>query len=274
MTQSEPLVSVIIPAYRAEKRLGKCLESVCGQTWKKLEILVIDDGSADGTGRLADEWAERDPRIRVTHQENAGVAAARNLGLEQAQGEWIRFVDADDMLPPDSIGKLLTRALREDSDLVIAGYEHQWAEFCRTYNLAKRDDTVRWEEYLDFLNPNANSFFCGVLWNKLFRRDLIEKGKVRFTGGLKYGEDFLFVCGYLAEAERISFSTDTVYRYVRHPHSMTFSQTWDSFRHPVRNLKNKYSLYLGMKKLYQERGVYGKYRRTLWMYMIRVTINQ
>ena len=271
---NEPLISVIIPAYNAEKRLGKCVESVCGQTWKHLEILIVDDGSADGTGRLAEEWARKDGRIRVAHQRNAGVSAARNRGLEMAGGEWIRFVDSDDQLPPDSIEKLYARILREGSDLVIAGYVHQVGELSHPFNLAKRDDTVDCAEYLKFLNRNANSFFCGVLWNKLFRRETIERNGLRFESGLGYGEDFLFVCGYLADAERISFSTDVVYRYIRHPDSMTFSQTWDSFRHPIRNLKSKFRLYRGLQELYRKKGAYEQYRRTLWMYMIRSTINQ
>ena len=271
---AEPLISVIIPAWRAEKRLDKCLETVCGQTWKNLEIIVINDGSPDGTGKLADAWAARDSRLRVIHQENGGVAAARNRGLDLASGEWIRFVDADDQLQPDSVEKLYTRVMRENSDLVIAGYEHRVGELSHPFNLAHRDDTVSCDEYLVFLSRYANSFFCGVLWNKLFRRDLIEELHLRFEGGLGFGEDFLFVCGYLKLAQRISFSTDTVYHYIRHPDSMTFAQTWDSFRHPWRNLMFKWRLYQGMKDLYQVRGVYDQYRRTLWLYMVRVTLNQ
>ena len=274
MKLKEPMVTVIIPAYRVEKRLGKCVESVCAQTWENLEILIIDDGSPDGTGRVAEEWAAKDARIRVAHQENAGVSSARNRGLDMASGEWIRFVDADDWLPPDSIEKLLGKVQREKSDMVIAGYEHQVGDFCHPFNLAKRDDTVSWEEYLKFLNPRANSFFCGVLWNKLFRRDLILRCGARFESGLGFGEDFLFVCGYLKVAERISFSTDVVYRYIRHPDSMTFAQSWDSVKHPVRNLKTKIRVYRGMKDLYRCRGVYDQYRSTLWMYMFRATLNQ
>ena len=274
MALKEPLVSVIIPAYHVEKRLGKCVESVCAQTWENLEILIIDDGSTDGTGRVADEWAAKDARVRVEHQANAGVSAARNRALDMAAGEWVRFVDADDWLPPDSIEKLLRRVERERSDLVMAGYEHQVGELCHVFNLAKRDDTVSCEAYLAFLNPNANSFFCGALWNKLFRRELIERAGARFESGLGYGEDFLFVCAYLTEAKRISFSTDVVYRYVRHPHSMTFAQTWDSVQHPIRNLKTKYRLYQGLKALYRRKNVYDQYRGSLWQYMIRATINQ
>ena len=112
----EPLISVIIPAYRVEKRLDSCLETVCAQTWKNLEIIVVNDGSPDGTGAVADAWARKDARIRVIHQDNEGVASARNRALEEASGEWIRFVDADDQLPPDSMEKLYARVIRERSE--------------------------------------------------------------------------------------------------------------------------------------------------------------
>ncbi len=270
----ETLISVIIPAYNAEKRLDRCLESVCGQDWKNLEVLVVDDGSHDNTVQIARAWEEKDPRVHVFHQNNTGVAGARNRALEEYQGEWVRFVDADDFLPAGSIRMLYERAQRDGSDLVMAGYEHQVAELIKTWNLADRDDSITCDEYLAFLNKNANSFFCGVLWNKLFRRELIERGKIRFTSGLSYGEDFCFVCDYLQNAQRISFSKDVVYRYVRHPHSMTVSQTMNSVIHPIRNLKVKWFLYQKMKELYIARGRYDEYRSSLWKYMIRVTFNQ
>lgn len=269
----EPLISVVIPAYKAEKRLNRCLESVCAQSWKNLEIFVVDDGSPDGTGEIAEAWEKKDPRVRAIHQPNAGVSAARNRGLAECRGEWVRFVDADDILPEDSIARLYARAKENGSDLVIAGYEQHVGELVIRANLADRDETLTVDRFLPFLNKYANSFFCGVLWNKLFRRDLIEKKPIRFEGGLGYGEDFLFVCEYLKEAEKITFSRDNVYCYVRHPHSMTFSQTWDSFQHPIRNLKAKMRLYRGLRNLFQERGAYEQYRKTLWLYLFRATLN-
>ncbi len=270
----EPLISVIIPAYNAEKRLDRCLESVCSQDWENLEILVVDDGSRDNTGPIARKWEEKDPRVRFFHQANKGVASARNRALEEYRGEWVRFVDADDFLPQGSIRALYERAEKNDSDLVMAGYEHQVGEIIKTWNLASRDDTISCDEYLVFLNKNANSFFCGVLWNKLFRRELIEAQQIRFISGLSYGEDFCFVCDYLRKARRVSFSRDVVYRYVRHAHSLTVSQTMNSVVHPIRNLKVKWFLYQKMKELYIARGKYPEYRGSLWQYMIRVTFNQ
>ena len=212
-------------------------------------------------------------RRRRGVQANAGVAAARNRALEVYTGAWVRFVDADDHLPPESLRMLYEKAVRDGSDLVIAGYEHQVGTIVKEWNLAHREDAISCDEYLFFLNRNANSFFCGVLWNKLFRRDLIIRSGARFESGLGYGEDFLFVCAYLREVQRVSFSTDVVYRYIRHPDSMTFAQSWDSVKHPIRNLKSKFRIYRGMRELYQARGVYDQYRSTLWLYTIRVTLN-
>ena len=270
----EPLISVIIPAYNAEKLLSRCLKSVCGQTWKNLEILAVDDGSTDGTLACAQSFAAEDARVRVIHQANAGVSAARNAALKRCSGEWIRFVDADDELPPESIAQLARTVLTEKSDLVMAAYEEVIIDALhKVRDLAKRSDTVSCDEYLAFLNPNANSFFCGVLWNKLFRRDLIESQGLSFMSGLNYGEDFIFVCQYLREADRVSFSRDVVYRYIRHPGSLTFSQTMDSIRHPMRNIRNKKIMYNAMRDLYHHRGQYERYRRTLWLYLFRVTVN-
>ena len=271
---NETLISVIIPAYNAEKRLDRCLKSVCGQNWTNLEILIVDDGSRDRTAQIADEWAEKDARIRVFHERNGGVAAARNRALQEVRGEWIRFVDSDDRLPPGSLESLYRKVQENGSDLVLAGYEHQVGDLVHVCNLAKRDDTISCDEYLAFLKRAGHSFFCGVLWNKLFRRDLIERGGIRFREGLTFGEDFYFVCEYLALAERISFSTDVVYRYVRHADSMTFSQSLDTVVHPVRNLKVKWRLYLALKELYRKRGLYEKYRHGLWLYLFRYTLNQ
>ncbi len=268
------LISIVIPAYNAEKRLNRCLASVCGQSWHEIEVWVVNDGSTDATEQIASAWAQKDSRVHVISQANGGVSAARNRALQECRGVWVRFVDADDELPADSLECMVNRAEKENSDLILAGYEHILNDVAMIRNLAKRDDTVSWEEYLKFMNPNANSFFCGVLWNKLFRRDLIEAEAVRFQSGLGYGEDFLFVCGYLRRANRISFSTDVVYRYHRHKHSMTVTQALDSVAHPIKNLKTKKKLYDGMKELYQYRNVYDRYRGTLWLYMLRVTVNQ
>lgn len=269
-----PRVSVIIPAYQAEKSLRRCLASVCAQQGAELEIWVVDDGSRDGTWAVLQELAAADPRIHGIHQENQGVSAARNAALDRCTGDFVRFVDADDELPEDAIAPLAQRMLRDQSDLLIGGFIEKVAMIQHRRNLANRGDTLDKNDYLTFWAKNANSFFCGVLWNKLFRRDLIERQQLRFESGLTYGEDFLFVCRYLQGAQRISFVQEAVYHYIRNPSSMTYRQVADSVLHPVRNMKIKGRLYRGLCELFRSHNAYEQHRFQLWLYWLRLTLTE
>ena len=268
--EDRPLVSVVIPAWNAAETLPALLESVTAQTWRELQILVIDDGSRDGTLAAARAAAEKDPRITVVHQANAGVSAARNRALPLCAGKYIRFADADDFLPPDSVEIMVRRMERDGADLAIGGYTERVGDLRRFKNLANRDDTVSWEELLRHLCPHANSYFYGVLWNKLFVRRLVEEGGVRFCEDRTWGEDAAFVMDYLQRADRIAFLREAVYEYIRSPGSATVQQALDSVVHPVVNSRAKAALYGHLKDLYTARGVYPEYRRRLWIYMIRV----
>lgn len=269
-----PLVSVVIPVWNGEKTLVRCLESIRQQTWPELEIFVVDDGSTDRTPALLEELAAQDARIRVIRQANAGVSEARNAALPLCRGKYIRFVDCDDTLPADSMATLVRKAEDSGSDLVLAAYTEVVGPMHHVRALVKREDTVALDEYLAILNRKANSFYCGVLWNKLFRTALVQEQQLRFTSGLSYGEDMLFVCQYLAGAEKISYTRSPVYNYIRNAAGITAHQTVDSLVHPVRNLRVKWQLYEGLRQLYVQRGQYDRYRRSLWLYMVRVTVNE
>lgn len=120
-----PLISVIVPVYNTEKYLRKCLDSICGQTYRSLEILCVNDGSTDGSAAILEEYAAKDNRIKVIIQANGGLSAARNTGLEHATGEWIMGVDSDDYIDCDTIEKVLN----EDSlkaDVIVFGYQSFW----------------------------------------------------------------------------------------------------------------------------------------------------
>ena len=269
------LVSVIIPAYNSGSRLDRSVGSVTAQTWDELEIFIVDDGSTDDTFEQAQAWAERDPRVRVIHQKNAGVSAARNAALAKCTGRYVRFVDSDDEMPRGSVERMVERMERDGSDMALAYYE-EVVIGGRTHLrfLTRRNDTVSWREYLDFLDPHSNSFSCGVLWNKLFRRELIEAQNVRFVSGLKYGEDFVFVCDYLGAAAGVSFMDSVEYRYIRRLGSLTFGQAADCLIHPVQNIRTKLRLYGALKELYVKRNVYGGHKRTLWRFLFRVTLTK
>ena len=269
----QPTVSVVIPVWNGEKVIETCLNSVTGQSLRDMEIIVVDDGSTDGTERVLRRLAEKDSRIRVIRQRNAGVSAARNAGIAACTGEYIRFVDSDDTLPAGSMAHLVERMRETDSDLVLAAYNEIVGPAHHVRCLVKSEEAMDVDDMLPSLNRYANSFFYGVLWNKLFRRDMIQEKGVRFVGGLNWGEDFAFVCAYLAHARRVTYSTRAVYDYRRNPGGMTAHQVLDSVLHPIRNSRMKFFLYQRLKELYVNRGVYPAYRKTLWLYLLRVTIN-
>lgn len=268
--QSEPMVSVVIPAYNVTKTLPRLLDCLLNQTWQNLQIILVDDGSEDGTVLMARKAAEKDPRLTVVTQGNLGISYARNAGLALCEGKYIRFIDADDTLPLDSIERMVRRAEKDGSELVIGGYDQYFGERRSFHNLAGRDDTVPCDDMMRHLCDHANSYFYGVLWNKLFLREIAEKQNCRFQENLTWGEDFAFVMDYLAGVSRVSFMKDSLYDYRRSANSTSIRQVLDCVKHPAENTRIKGDLYRHLKDMYRKRGLYEKYKKRLWLYLFRV----
>lgn len=268
--QSEPMVSVVIPAYNVTKTLPRLLECLLNQTWQNLQIILVDDGSEDGTVLMARKAAEKDPRLTVVTQGNLGISYARNAGLALCEGKYIRFIDADDTLPLDSIERMVRRAEKDGSELVIGGYDQYFGERRNFHNLAGRDDTVPCDDMMRHLCDHANSYFYGVLWNKLFLREIAEKQNCRFQEDLTWGEDFAFVMDYLAGVSRVSFMKDSLYDYRRSANSTSIRQVLDCVKHPAENTRIKGDLYRHLKDMYRKRGLFEKYKKRLWLYLFRV----
>ncbi len=268
--QSEPMVSVVIPAYNVTKTLPRLLECLLNQTWQNLQIILVDDGSEDGTVLMAREAAEKEPRLTVVTQGNLGISYARNAGLALCEGKYIRFIDADDTLPLDSIERMVRRAEKDGSELVIGGYDQYFGERRSFHNLAGRDDTVPCDDMMRHLCDHANSYFYGVLWNKLFLREIAEKQNCRFQENLTWGEDFAFVMDYLAGVSMVSFMKDSLYDYRRSANSTSIRQVLDCVKHPAENTRIKGDLYRHLKDMYRKRGLFEKYKKRLWLYLFRV----
>lgn len=264
------MVSVVIPAYNVTKTLPRLLECLLNQTWQNLQIILVDDGSEDGTVLMAREAAEKDPRLTVVTQGNLGISYARNAGLALCEGKYIRFIDADDTLPLDSIERMVRRAEKDGSELVIGGYDQYFGERRSFHNLAGRDDTVPCDDMMRHLCDHANSYFYGVLWNKLFLREIAEKQNCRFQENLTWGEDFAFVMDYLAGVSRVSFMKDSLYDYRRSANSTSIRQVLDCVKHPAENTRIKGDLYRHLKDMYRKRGLFEKYKKRLWLYLFRV----
>lgn len=200
------LISVIVPVYKVEKYLDKCVQSIVDQTYRDLEIILVDDGSPDRCGELCDTWAARDERIRVIHTPNQGSSAARNTALVAARGELISFVDSDDYLSPDML-EHLHGLMTEDVDLVECAYvitEDDHAEFACSQEIIRRFDvsSAMKEHLLDRL-------FQQVIWNKLYRRNVI--GDIRFPVDKKIDDEFFTYqvignAGVLLHTERVCYA--------------------------------------------------------------------
>lgn len=202
------MVSVIIPVYNGGTFLEACLQSVLAQTYRNFEILVIDDGSEDDSFALCQAFSARDGRIRSVRQENAGVSAARNRGIGLAKGEWITFVDADDLLPETALEALLSEG-QADTCLIIGSYE----EF-----RGRKSRSVIWEKE-EFTLSEARAQMprfderIRCPWGKLYRRSILTEHEIRFHTALPYGEDYVFNLEYSACAGRIKVLSGVVYRY-------------------------------------------------------------
>ena len=201
------MVSIIIPFYNAEKTIESCIMSASAQSYENIEIIAINDGSTDNSYRLLEKLSKNDQRIKVFTIENQGVSNARNIGIKKSTGEFIRFMDADDRIEPDSIEKLINAQETSNSDLVIGGY-----------SIIQNDQVVsevKWNKEEETTNIGEAIFWykskvLSPLWNKLFKRSLITN---QFEMKYHVGEDLLFVLQYLENCDRISFISDSIYLY-------------------------------------------------------------
>jgi glycosyltransferase involved in cell wall biosynthesis len=205
----EPLISVIIPIYKVEEYLPRCLDSVVSQTYRNLEIILVDDGSPDGCGAICDRYAEKDSRIRVIHQENRGVAAARNAGLDLMTGEYLMFVDPDDWISPDAVGVLYDHMIRYGCDIVAGDMVAVWPDGTVENKKKKEQPTVlRSDQMLRYLR-GRETIPC-IVWGKLYRRSLFDN--LRFPKLLR-AEDVWVLPHIVERCTSISILPDVIYYY-------------------------------------------------------------
>lgn len=212
----QPNVSIIVPVYNAEKGIRRCVDSILGQEFTDFELLLVDDGSTDSSPAILDAYAAADPRVTVWHRRNSGVSATRNFALGQAHGRWIQFLDADDWITEDAT-KLLVRAGEENgADMVIADfYRVVGDDVAVKGQMAQRQTLMTREEYADEMMKSPADFYYGVIWNKLYRRDIIESYQVRMDERLDWCEDFIFNLEYVLHARTVFPLHSPIYYYVK-----------------------------------------------------------
>ena len=193
MEKKNPKISVIVPVYNVEQYLCRCIDSILAQSFPDFELLLIDDGSKDRSGEICDEYAQKNERVRVFHKENGGVSSARNLGLDNAKGEWISFVDADDWVEEDYLSNMIL-SIRDDIDIIVGGFFPSGNEFPTKIMEDKR------YSHLDmnfFLSKYLGDMEIGTPWAILFRSKVIVCNKLRFDEKIHFNEDSLFNQNFL-----------------------------------------------------------------------------
>lgn len=207
-----PKISVIIPVYNCQNWLDNCLKSIIGQTYRNLEIILIDDGSTDESGNLCDTWEKLDSRISAVHQKNKGVSAARNRGISMATGEVYSFIDADDTLESDMYELLVRLLIEHKADIVHCGYKHILKGHVRLVHDTRKTYVQTSMEALECLI--GGRLFVGSLWNKLYRSEIVKS--IRFREDLRVNEDILYNFEAFQLASTTVFSDYAKYNYIAH----------------------------------------------------------
>ena len=206
----KPKISILVAAYNVAEYLEQCLKSIIGQTYQNLEIVIVDDGSTDATGAICDHYKKSDKRVKVIHQANAGLSAARNVGLKTATGDFVMFVDGDDFIKPNMAEKLYDNLA--DADVVICGYQI----FPGSKNIRPEAKIYSGEDATIDLLINQEDYMV-VSWNKLYKRELF-KG-IEFPLGKKH-EDSLTTYKVLVKAKKVAIIGDPLYYYVQRENSI------------------------------------------------------
>ena len=209
------LVSIIVPVYNAEKFLNRCVDSILHQEYRSFELILVDDGSTDSSGSICDEYAEKDSRVIVIHKENSGVSDSRNMALDRACGKYIQFLDSDDWITPDATKLVVRSAETYQCDLVISDFYRVVGERVSHKGDIEEDGVMNREQYAAHMMENPAYFYYGVIWNKLYRRDLIEKYHLRMDSELNWCEDFLFNLEYIRHANVFLALQAPIYYYVK-----------------------------------------------------------
>lgn len=190
------MISVIVPVYNCKSTLERCVQAIVSQTFPDWELLLVDDGSMDGSGHLCDQLANEDSRIRVFHKENGGVSSARNLGLDKAQGEFVVFCDSDDWVEPNWCEQLRRIALQRPRSVPICNYFRSSAEGECINSQKACARLVAEIPRRDFFSLNQWELL-GIPWNKIFYRSILEENQIRFQPDISLGEDLIFCLDYL-----------------------------------------------------------------------------
>ena len=215
-----PMVSIVVPIYNAENYLRRCVDSILNQEYTDFELLLVNDGSTDASGDICEEYGDQDPRVIVIQKENTGVSDSRNRALDRARGKYLQFLDSDDWITPDAT-RLFVRAAEEyGCDMVISDFYRVVGERLSPKGDIEEEGVLTREEFAAHMMENPADFYYGVLWNKLYRRDIVEEHNLRMDTDINWCEDFMFNLEYIRYAKVFYALHAPIYYYVKRKGSL------------------------------------------------------
>lgn len=286
---NQPLVSIILPVYNAQNHLARCVGSICAQTYRNIEIIILNDGSKDQSLPVCEEFRQKDPRILLVDKANSGVSDTRNLGLKLASGKYVEFVDSDDYLDPDFTERLVAAAEENEADFVIAPYKmvipagaskpeqvlDKIQDELGVMSVARPPEVREYgflpagvydkDTFALRLMDKPASYFYSVLWNKLYRRDILNGNDIQFVSEMRWAEDLVFNLRYIQYAERFVAIDKPGYYYVQNPQSICHTQI-----NAATIVQNKLQVFRYYKDLYTRLGIYEEVRPQLYKFLVDI----
>ena len=286
---NQPLVSIILPVYNAQNHLARCVGSICAQTYRNIEIIILNDGSKDQSLPVCEEFRQKDPRILLVDKANSGVTDTRNLGLKLASGKYVEFVDSDDYLDPDFTERLVAAAEENEADFVIAPYKmvipagaskpeqvlDKIQDELGVMSVARPPEVREYgflpagvydkDTFALRLMDKPASYFYSVLWNKLYRRDILTGNDIQFVSEMRWAEDLVFNLRYIQYAERFVAIDKPGYYYVQNPQSICHTQI-----NAATIVQNKLQVFRYYKDLYTRLGIYEEVRPQLYKFLVDI----
>ena len=286
---NQPLVSIILPVYNAQNHLARCVGSICAQTYRNIEIIILNDGSKDQSLPVCEDFRQKDPRILLVDKANSGVSDTRNLGLKLASGKYVEFVDSDDYLDPDFTERLVAAAEENEADFVIAPYKmvipagaskpeqvlDKIQDELGVMSVARPPEVREYgflpagvydkDTFALRLMDKPASYFYSVLWNKLYRRDILTGNDIQFVSEMRWAEDLVFNLRYIQYAERFVAIDKPGYYYVQNPQSICHTQI-----NAATIVQNKLQVFRYYKDLYTRLGIYEEVRPQLYKFLVDI----
>lgn len=260
-----PLVTLIVPVYNAQIYLRRCLDSVVRQDFMDMEVLLLNDGSRDESLKICREYEEKDMRFHVIDKENTGVSDTRNMGMRLAVGKYLQFVDSDDWLVEDAVESMVQAAEREDCDFLIADFYRVDKDRYVEKRHIRRADVMSREEYAMEMAKEPADFYYGVMWNKLYRREIIEQYGLACDTSMNWCEDFLFNLSYIRYADRFLALQKPVYYYMKRKGSLVATEAVSAD-----TVRVKFELLVKYKELYQSMGLYEEHKLKINSYIVSI----